>query len=144
MTPAVPSSLPETLRDVRRKRAALSAVILAALAGCMYLDALPCPFAFVFHTPCPGCGSTRAVLALLQGRFRDVLRYNPFGPVVAVLLLVLGVRVISSMRAHGDLRALEKGRAGRIATRVFVVVAVLEVILWVARFFGAFGGPVPV
>ena len=40
---------------------------------------------------CPGCGSTRAVGALADGRFLDAVRYNPLliigGPVILVIVL---------------------------------------------------------
>jgi hypothetical protein len=37
----------------------------------------PCLFKLLTGIPCPSCGSTRAVLALLRGD--DVLAYNPLG-----------------------------------------------------------------
>jgi hypothetical protein len=37
----------------------------------------PCLFKLLTGIPCPSCGSTRAVLALLRGE--DVLAYNPLG-----------------------------------------------------------------
>ena len=40
---------------------------------------------------CPGCGSTRAVGALVDGRFMDAVRYNPLliigGPMILVVVL---------------------------------------------------------
>lgn len=37
-----------------------------------------CLFHEFFHLYCPGCGGTRAVDALLQGKFLHSLLYNPF------------------------------------------------------------------
>ena len=35
-----------------------------------------CPIYLWLHLECPGCGATRALAALLHGRFRDALRLN--------------------------------------------------------------------
>ncbi len=121
-------------------RAALVTALLGAFGTLLADKAVPCAFATVTHHPCPGCGSTRAVLALVSGDLDGVLRNNPFGPVMAVVLGLLVVQTILSVLRHGDLRDVGGGRM----TRVVVVLAALETILWVARFCGAFGGPVSV
>lgn len=121
-------------------RAAITALALGAFGALLAAKAVPCGFATVTHHPCPGCGSTRAVLALFSGDLRGMLRYNPFGPVMAAILGVLVVQAIVSMLLDGDLRRV----GGRVLTRIVMVVAALEIVVWVARFFGAFGGPVPV
>jgi hypothetical protein len=121
-------------------RAALTAAGLGALVALLAAKAVPCGFAALTHHPCPGCGSTRAVLALVSGDLEGVLRHNPLGPVMAVVLGVLVVQTIASVLREGDLRSV----GGRTLTRTVMVVAGLETVLWVARFCGAFGGPVPV
>src|SRR5262249_51130087 len=110
----------------------------------LYAKAIPCAFASVFHRPCPGCGSTRAVVALLHGDLHGVLAYNPFGPVMAVLIGVLGLQAVASILVHGDFRGAGEGRVGFVVKRGIFVVVALELVLWIARFFGALGGPVPV
>lgn len=35
-----------------------------------------CPVSHYLHVLCPGCGATRAVAALVHGRFADAVRYN--------------------------------------------------------------------
>lgn len=37
----------------------------------------PCPMHKYFGILCPGCGGTRAVVALLHGQFRESVRLNP-------------------------------------------------------------------
>lgn len=44
-----------------------------------------------FHIPCPACGSTRAIVALLHGHLQESLAWNPLGIVLFVLLLLLTV-----------------------------------------------------
>jgi hypothetical protein len=50
-----------------------------------------CPVFRYLHVYCPGCGATRALAALLHGRFSNALHYNAFvvfllPPVLYVLL----------------------------------------------------------
>jgi hypothetical protein len=118
--------------------------LLGVLGGLLYAKAIPCAFARFFHTPCPGCGSTRAVLALIHGDLHGVLHYNPFGPVMAVLLGVLGVQAFASILTHGDFRGAGEGRVGLMVKRGIFIVIAFELALWIARFFGVLGGPVPV
>src|SRR5262245_51462791 len=68
-------------------RAALTLGALGAVATLLSWKAIPCGFAALTHHPCPGCGSTRAVLALASGDLRGVLHYNPLGPAMALLVL---------------------------------------------------------
>lgn len=133
-------------RSTRGRLARAAALVLGAGAVLLALTAkiVPCIFASVFGIPCPGCGSTRSVMALLHGDVHGVLRYNPLGPVVAVLLALALVRAGASFVTRAEWGRFDEGRAGWLLARALVVVGVLEVALWAARFFGAFGGPVPV
>jgi hypothetical protein len=137
MTPSAP-------RAQRLRRAATTFALFGVLAGLLYAKAVPCVFARLFHLPCPGCGSTRAVLALLGGDLHGVLRFNPFGPVIALLLGTFAVQAIVSAARHGDFRDVGAGRFGPVLRIAAFVIAGAEIALWIARFFGAFGGPVPV
>lgn len=83
-------------------------------------------------------------MCLLHGDLAGVFHYNPLGPVMALLLGVLGVQSLVSVLRHGDARGAGEGRVGTVVTRGIYVVVALELILWGARFLGAFGGPVPV
>jgi hypothetical protein len=38
--------------------------------------------------PCPSCGSTRSVISLLNGNFKEAFFLNPFGYVVAIIMFV--------------------------------------------------------
>ena len=40
-----------------------------------------CPFYYLFHIPCPGCGMTRACKALLRLDFRTAVYYNCLFPI---------------------------------------------------------------
>lgn len=53
-----------------------------------------CLFHRLFHVPCPSCGSTRAVAALLRGDVREAFLTNPIGPLLAGLLVALPLWIV--------------------------------------------------
>lgn len=130
-----------------RGRAPRAVLLAAALGGVTFLLAsghVPCGFARVFHVPCPGCGSTRAMLALASGDLGGWLRHNPLAPFMTALVVALAVQAFASVLATGTFQRVGNGPVGTAITRGVMVVGVLEVVVWLARFGGLFGGPVPV
>ncbi len=75
------------------------AVFIALFALCLLLlniSGIHCPIRYITGIPCPGCGTTRALLALCRLDFGAVLYYNPAAPFIAALLLfALHHRVIN-------------------------------------------------
>ena len=56
----------------------------------IYCENIPvCPFKLITGLPCPGCGLTRAFMALFTFNFLDSFRYHPLWPLVIFMLLVL-------------------------------------------------------
>jgi len=41
------------------------------------------------NIPCPSCGSTRTILALLHGNIMDSLYWNPLGLIVLLIMLII-------------------------------------------------------
>lgn len=83
--------------------------------------------------PCPGCGGTRSMMALLRFRFVQALAFNPLA-VLAVtgLAAVLGVNILSCLysgkpRWHLDRISLSK--------RHWFIVVILLVSNWVYLIF---------
>ena len=48
-----------------------------------------CLFKQVTHLPCPSCGSTRSVSALLHGNIAEAMLINPLGLIIVILLTVV-------------------------------------------------------
>ena len=56
-----------------------------------------CLFKYVTNIPCPSCGATRAVVALLAGNFLTALTINPMGIIIALIMLLAPVWVITDL-----------------------------------------------
>lgn len=141
-TPGEPFPLPP--RAGRIARAALFALALGAGALLLSSARVPCGFASIFHTPCPGCGSTRAMLALASADLPSFFHYNPFAPFMTLLVVVLAVQAFASLLTTGTFRGVGEGAVGTLVSRSALVIATLQFVVWVARFAGFLGGPVPV
>ena len=120
------------------------AAAIAAFGLLLGSGVIDCPFAAMTHHPCPGCGSTRAVLALLSLHVGEAFRLNPAAPVVVVSVGVIIVEGLFRVVRDGHAKDLAIHGPSRWALRALVLATVLELPIWALRFFGLFGGPVAV
>jgi len=104
-------SLANLLESRLPARILLTAGVAQAGLVALGFSGWPCPFADVFHLPCPGCGLSRATSLLLHGELRTALVVHPFSPLVFVILVVLSVGALAPAAVVEDLarrlRALE-------------------------------------
>ncbi len=127
----------------RARRALRGLAVFASLGGLAALGLLPCPFAFVTGIPCPGCGLTRATKSLFALDVHAALRFHPLVFLVLPTLAAwFGVNLFVYVR-DGRWGWVEE-RSGRGVTLAAAVLLLLTLSVWVARFFGAWGGPAPV
>lgn len=126
-------------------RLLLVALGVGLFAFAVHVDFPLCPLAGTFGVPCPGCGLTRATLALLHGDVRAALRFHPLvwllTPLFAAFMAALLLELVEPRWARVRPRWRWERRAlGLIGSALFV--ATFGV--WIARFTGHFGGPAPV
>jgi hypothetical protein len=95
-----------------------------------------CPFAMVFGVPCPGCGLARATVALLRGDMHAACALHP-------LVFVAAPAVVAGM-LHATSSSPMSLRRERFTAYGAGALLVLLVAVWLARFAGAFGGPVAI
>lgn len=120
-----------------------SAWIAAPVALLMWLGVPVCGFAAVFHVPCPGCGLTRASLRLLAGDLSGCLSFHPLAPIIVPSMIAFfGINTFVYIRT-GRWGWVEQ-RGGKTLGYSAVALFVVLIGIWIARFFGAFGGPVSV
>jgi hypothetical protein len=104
-----------------------------------------CPTALLFGIPCPGCGLTRATVAMLQGDFGAALHLHPLSPVlVPVFGGAMALVLFDYVRGPERRRPTPRWWTSRAATFAFSGLLAVLVGVWLARFAGHLGGPVPV
>src|SRR4051812_32645374 len=88
VAPAAPSSAPWWSSGHAFGRA-LRLGTIVGLFGVAVLFRVPlCPFAIITRQPCPGCGLTRATLALMGGHLHEGFHYHPLAIVISPLVMV--------------------------------------------------------
>ena len=131
----------------RARRALVAVALVGAGAVFVFLGPPFCPTALFLGIPCPGCGLTRATLALLRGDFARAFGFHPLVFVLAPLFAcALGVSLLDYVRggpsgAPSRVSAWFSERARHVAALGLLVLALG---VWGARFAGYFGGPVPI
>ena len=128
-----------TLRDGAWYRALRLASLVLPYAVAAWLEITVCPVALVGRVPCPGCGVTRAALALVRGDVHEATRMNPLAVVV--------VPVSAALFCYGAFHYLRDGRTRlgeRGPTIAGASVGVALAVVWALRWFGIFGGPVSI
>ncbi len=130
----------------RPLRFALLTLLLSAFAVAVHSDLPLCPMASSFGIPCPGCGLTRATLAIFHGDVRGALRLHPLVWLLAPLFVgFVGVATFDLVR--GPAPSPRKPRVDWTSRKMNVAAVALLVLtlsVWLARFGGYLGGPVPV
>ena len=116
---------------------------IAAGVGLVLSSSIPvCPVANLTGHPCPGCGLTRATLACVHGQLGEAVHFHPLVFLATPVFGVCVLLAIHSYAKRGKVRF--SPRVSRVLTPILKVVYVALIGLWLVRFFGAFGGPVPV
>lgn len=122
----------------RWRRIGAAAGILASVLVLGALDVPLCPWRSLLGVPCPGCGLSRATLALLLGDVRAALYFHPLVIVIAPLAAVISLRVAlasAGLRVAAWLRVDEK-----IPSGVWVALIVAMLVVWAVRLGGGLGG----
>ena len=123
--------MPERFR--RGLNGLLVLLILGALA---YASALlfgwNCPIKYLTGVPCPGCGLSRALAALLRLDFRTALRFHPMVFVLppVVLYALFGKKPLFGICLGHQLTALAMG--GKTVKLLWSVI-VLDIAIWLIR-----------
>ena len=126
-----------------KKRILVPLLVLALASVLVFVTSLPalCPMRIALGVPCPSCGITRATRLALGGDLAGATAMHPLWFLMDPYVGVIALAQLASYARRGEFLALDKST---IAKRVGQVLLALLIVVWVARFFGAFGGPCPV
>ena len=132
--------------DRARYRRSVIVLGLAGIFGLITVSGLPiCPMAGVLGIPCPGCGLTRATLALAHGDFQRAFSFHPLVFVLAPLFIAaVSNTALEYVRGPSPRRTATPWLASRTKTAIAWVLLAATLCVWAARFLGYFGGPAPV
>ncbi len=101
-----------------------------------------CPTRMLLGIPCPGCGLTHSVLALLQGHIRDSLSYCPLTMFVLLTLAAIMVLYFWPGRLHPRVKAVARFFASSKVWYIALILAFL--LLYAVRMLLYFpNGPYP-
>lgn len=106
----------------------------AQLIGSCFGVGVPCVFHRVTGLPCPGCGLTRSILALLRGHAVQSLAFHPFGPPLLLTLCFAALVTVLPSRTRGWLLKYLARLESRTAF-IPILFAVL-MLLWIVRLTG--------
>lgn len=123
--------LASLLRD-RRVSLGVAAAAAVQVAGVAAgVGGWPCPLKAALGIPCPGCGLTRASVALLRGEFAAAFGAHAFAPVLLVALAALAVAALLPAGRREAFAAL----VGRFEcrTRAGYVLAASLLLYWSVR-----------
>ena len=94
-----------------------------------------CPWLYLFHVYCPGCGGMRMILSILHLDFYQAFRYNPF----LFILFILGLIYLIIM-----LIIYKKKKVFILPSRNFwIFILILLVLFAVLRNFETFSYLIP-
>ena len=110
---ALPRLSTPVLAQLLERRATGWVIGAAALAHLVLmrfdLPAWQCTVRDAVGIPCPGCGLSRAITALLHGQWRDALTLHAFAPVIlAGLVLVTGMALLPEAARRRGISAVAR------------------------------------
>lgn len=126
------------------RRAVVVGAILAPIGLAIATGFPLCPSAAVLGVPCPGCGLTRATLALLNGHFAEAFALHPLVlPLAPLYFGAIGAVIVDYVRGPRP-RGSSTWLTQRWVTLSALALLAATLLLWGVRFLGFFGGPAPV
>ena len=88
-----------------------------------------CPIKNITGMPCPSCGTTRAVMALLQGHFSEAAYINPLGYLATAALAVLPIWLIYDLILKKDTFITSYKKAENYIKGSTIIIAVAALLM---------------
>ena len=113
--------LQRVISDIRKNGLAII-IVAAGLFVVNYIFGTICPIAILLGVPCPGCGMTRAVIAVLHGQFIQAASYNAAVYVWAAYAVFWIID-----------RYIFENKKKKISMTVIIVVCILTIMYFIYR-----------
>lgn len=91
----------------------------------VFLFEIPCPWKSNFNIDCAGCGATRMVKSLLEFKYYQAFRFNPF----IFILLVIGIIYLIYIL----ICKIKKVDYYKIKSRDFLILLILVILFTIVR-----------
>ena len=93
----------------------------------------PCLFRKITGIPCPSCGTTHSVLSIIKGDFGVAFYQNPFGFLLAMMLVVIPVWIIIDLITRRESFLLFYKRAENFLRMRWVAIPaiILVLVIWI-------------
>lgn len=111
------------LSDIK-KNGLVIIIVTVGLFVINYIFGSICPVAISFGVPCPGCGMTRAIKALIHGQFMQAAYYNA----------AVYVWIMYAIYWFADRYIFEKERK-RVSTALLIAVCLFTIIYYIYRLY---------
>jgi hypothetical protein len=89
------------------------------------------PIHTVLGIPDPGCGLSRATVALLSGNWRSSLTFHAFAPFLVAALSLIAITTVLPARLHDKAVTVVEGLETQTGLTAFLLIGL--VIYWLAR-----------
>jgi Protein of unknown function (DUF2752) len=89
-----------------------------------------CPIRYGMGLPCPGCGLSRAIKALVSGHVAEAIAIHAFAPLALGVLMLILFTVLGSLTQHSRMiQRIQKIES----TGVSAILVVVFMLYWLAR-----------
>jgi hypothetical protein len=121
---------------IKNRTAAIGFSLLMVLQAVLVAGGLkgwPCPFFSVTGCPCPGCGLSRATVALIRGDWRLSLTLHAFAPILLAALALLGFSCLLPSQLHQKFSDMIEKLERRTGLTAILLGGLL--VYWLVRLF---------
>lgn len=124
-----------TNRDSKQQLLVLGLVaafcVIYLIFGGVFGIYIPCIFHEITHLYCPGCGTTRMLVAILTGDFYQAFRYNPLVFVLLPFAIIYLIDyLISKVKGRNSLLARTPNWVWVLVIIVLVIYGVMRNLSW--------------
>ena len=105
------------------------AALVLVLSAAYFQLPLGCPFKAITGLPCPGCGGTRAFVALLHGQFMEAVMTNPLSVLLIFFLIIAPAWLF--VDCWRGTKTLQRVMMGKWPVWAIILVAIIIAANWI-------------